>query len=43
VMKHQFIARNRIIAALSDALLGTEAALKSGSLHTALGANHWTL
>jgi DNA processing protein len=30
-----FIARNRIISALSDILLITEAALKSGSLHTA--------
>lgn len=30
-----FIARNRIVAALADAILITEAALKSGSLHTA--------
>ena len=30
-----FIARNRLVAGLSDALLITEAALKSGSLHTA--------
>lgn len=33
--KYQFIARNRIIAALADALIITEAAEKSGSLHTA--------
>jgi DNA processing protein len=30
-----FIARNRLVAGLADALLITEAALKSGSLHTA--------
>jgi DNA processing protein len=34
-LAHQFIARNRIIAALADAVLVTEAALRSGSLHTA--------
>lgn len=34
-LKHNFIARNRIVAALADILLITEAAEKSGSLHTA--------
>lgn len=33
--KHHFIARNRLVAGLSDAVLITEAAQKSGSLHTA--------
>ncbi len=33
--RHSFIERNRIIAALSDAVLIPEAALKSGSMHTA--------
>lgn len=33
--KLNFIARNRIVAALSDVLIITEAAEKSGSLHTA--------
>jgi DNA processing protein len=35
VGKINFIARNRIIAALADAVIITEAAQKSGSLHTA--------
>lgn len=33
--KTNFVARNRIISALGDALLITEAAVRSGSLHTA--------
>lgn len=33
--KYNFIERNRLIAALSDVLVITEAALSSGSLHTA--------
>lgn len=35
VGRANFVARNRIIAVLADAILITEAALKSGSLHTA--------
>ncbi len=34
-LTHQFVARNRLVAGLADAVLITEAALKSGSLHTA--------
>lgn len=35
VFKTNFVARNRIVAGLADVLLITEAAVKSGSLHTA--------
>lgn len=35
VYKTNFVARNRIVAGMSAAVLITEAALKSGSLHTA--------
>lgn len=34
-LKHHFIARNRVMAALADAVLVVEAAARSGSLHTA--------
>jgi DNA processing protein len=34
-LKQNFIARNRLVAGLADAVLITEAAEKSGSLHTA--------
>lgn len=34
-MKHHFIARNRIVAALSNAVLITEASRQSGTIHTA--------
>jgi DNA processing protein len=35
VFRTNFVARNRLVAGLADAVLITEAALKSGSLHTA--------
>ena len=35
IQKHSFIQRNRLIAALSDAVVVIEAAERSGSLHTA--------
>lgn len=35
IYKTNFLARNRIVAALADVLLVTEAAQKSGTLHTA--------
>lgn len=34
-MQHHFIARNRLVSGLSDGILITEAARKSGTLHTA--------
>lgn len=33
--KHHFVARNRIVSGISDALLVTQAAGKSGTMHTA--------
>lgn len=35
IFKLNFVARNRIVAAISDGVLITEAAIKSGTLHTA--------
>lgn len=35
IMKHNFIGRNRIVSGMSDALLITEAASNSGTMHTA--------
>ncbi len=34
-LQHQFIARNRLVSGLSDGILITEAAARSGTLHTA--------
>ncbi|MDB5181441.1 MAG: hypothetical protein JWP13_204 [Candidatus Saccharibacteria bacterium] len=34
-MKHNFIGRNRIVSGMSDVLLITEAAINSGTMHTA--------
>ncbi len=34
-LRHHFIARNRLVSGLADAVLITEAAAKSGTLHTA--------
>lgn len=33
-LKHQFVERNRLVAALGEGLLVTEAAVKSGTMHT---------
>lgn len=35
IYKYNFVARNRIISGVADALVITEAALKSGTIHTA--------
>lgn len=37
-LPHQFLERNRLVSGLSDAILITEAALKSGTMSTALHA-----
>lgn len=37
-MKHRFLERNRLVSALSDAVLVTEAAARSGSLNTVMHA-----